>query len=276
MNCQMIFMIKDSYPMSFFLKRAWIFLGIFCISISLKAQNLPERPNPPSLVNDFAGMLSPTERQALETKLVNFDDSTTNQIAIVTVDSLSGDEISDYAIKLFQKWKIGAAKKNNGVLILVSKPDRKIFISVGYGLEAVITDAMSRRFIDQDIVPNFKQGNYYTGLDLASTHLMQLAKGEFHETRILPSKDNSTVGGGGIIFILILIFILIFLFTRGGGSQMIGARGSGFPFWFFLGSLMNSGGGGGGFGGGSGDGGGGGFGGFGGGDTGGGGAGGSW
>lgn len=242
------------------------------------AQSLPERPVPPRLVNDFAGMLSPAERDNLERKLVQFDDSTSNQIAVVTIDSLGEYDASDYAIKLFQKWQIGVAKKNNGVLVLISKKEHKTWISVGYGLEGAITDALSKRFVDQDIIPAFKQGKYYAGLDLATTHLMQLAKGEYHEPR--PDTGTEVQGNGlGFLPILIILIILIILFTRGGGNQVIGG-GGGFPFGFLLGALFNSGrgdswgGNGGGFGGG--DGGGGGFGGFGGGDTGGGGAGGSW
>jgi uncharacterized protein len=259
-----------------FIRSLLILLVILGGNQGLKSQNLPEKPNPPQLVNDFAGMLNPGDRASLEAKLVAFDDSTTNQIAVVTVDSLGGDDISDYAIKLFQKWKIGEAKKNNGVLILICKSTHGIWITTGYGLEPVITDALSKRFINEDIKPNFKLGKYYAGLDLATTHLMQLAKGEYHDARPMPVLAKSK--GSGFLPILIIILVLIFLFTRGGGNgQVIG--GSGFPFWFFLGSLMNSGrgdswgGSGGGFGGGGG---GGGFGGFGGGDTGGGGAGGSW
>ncbi len=263
---------KLSFPILLFA----IFIGNLGTPNNSLAQTLPERPQPARLVNDFAKMLSPQENQALENKLVSFDDSTTNQIAVVTVDSLSGDEISDFAIKLFHKWKIGEAKKNNGVLILVSKPDRKVFISVGYGLEPVITDALSKRFINLDIIPNFKKGNFYAGLDLASDHLMQLAKGEYHDTR--PKKDGK-FNLGNLIFLVILIIVLVSFFNRGGGSGVYGRSGLGSPFWFFLGTLLGSGGGRseGGFGGGfGGDSGGGGFGGFGGGDTGGGGSGGSW
>ena len=236
-------------------------------------QVLPEAPKPQKLVNDFAGLLNSQEKDNLEKKLVLFDDSTSNQIAIVTVNSLSGDEISDFTIKLFQKWKIGSAKNNNGVLILISKPDRKAFISVGNGLEPVITDALSRRIIEIDMIPNFKLGNYYKGLDLATTHLMQIAKGEFH---IVKPQNSQTGKGFNLIFIVIIIIVLILLFTRGGGSQQIGRNGTGSPFWFLLGAMMNSGGGSswGDRGGSSGEGGG--FGGFGGGSTGGGGAGGSW
>ncbi len=280
MNYQTIFMIKGKAI------KSKIFNKIFSVGIVLLLQAssllsfgqvLPDKPNPARLVNDFAGMLGADASERLERKLVNFDDSTSNQIAVVTVDSLSGDDISDFAIKLFQKWKIGAAKKNNGVLVLISKPDRKVWITVGYGLESVITDALSRRFIDQDIIPNFKNGQYYEGIDLATTHLMQLAKGEYHEARPKLSRGS----GSNLVFVLILVMILIFIFTRGGGgASQIGRNGSSSPLWFFLGAMMNSGNGSS-WGGnnsdsGFGNGGGGGFGGFGGGDTGGGGAGGSW
>ncbi len=245
----------------------------------LEAQTLPEPASPARLVNDFAGLLSPAEVSSLENKLVAFDDSTTNQITVITVKSLAGFDISDYAIKTFQKWKIGAAKKNNGVLVLISAAEHKVWITTGRGLEAVVTDALSRRIIDNTMIPEFKQGHYYQGLQAGTTTLMQVAMGEFHEKRVKPEAAS----GRGNLFILIIIIVFILIAISrggGGGGQQITRGGSNWPLWMLMGGLLGGGGGrnegwggndGGGSGGDSG-----GFGGFGGGDTGGGGAGGSW
>lgn len=280
MNSVMMCMIGDNPLKTNILKKLLncciLLMGFSAISGFLRAQNLPEMGNPPRLVNDFAHMLSQDESTRLESKLVLFDDSTTNQIAIVTVDSLGGYDVSDFTIKLFQKWKIGTAKKDNGVLVLVSKRDRKTWITTGRGLEGPIPDAICKRIVDLDIIPKFKQGKYFEGLDLATTELMQRAKGEFHDPR---AQTNVQSDPGALFFIILIIIIMIFLFTRGGGNNQI--IGGGSPFWwFFLGNMLGSGRGsswggnsGGGFGGGDS---GGGFGGFSGGDTGGGGAGGSW
>lgn len=246
------------------------------------AQTLPVPQTPARLVNDFAGILNPQEAAALESKLVAFDDSTTNQIAVITVKSLEGFDISDYAIKTFQKWKIGAAKKNNGILVLVSAAEHKVWIAVGNGLEPVVTDALSRRIVDNTMIPAFRQNQYYAGLDAGTTQLMQYASGEFHDKR--PRAVRSRGNTNWFFLIIIIVFILIAI-TRGGGGgpgQHISGGGSNWPLWMLLGGVLGSGGrnegwGGGndsgGFGGGGDSGG---FGGFSGGDTGGGGAGGSW
>lgn len=260
------------------MKKILFFLAFLLPVLFLEAQTLPEPSTPARLVNDFAGLMTPAEVSTLENKLVAFDDSTTNQIAVITVKSLAGFDISDYTIKTFQKWKIGAAKKNNGVLVLISAAEHKVFITTGRGLEAVVTDALSRRIIDNTMIPEFKQGHYYQGLDAGTTSLMQLAMGEYHEKRV---RAQATGGHGNLIFLIIIIAVILIAITRGGGGggQQITGGGSNWPFWMLMGSMLGGGGGrneGWGGGGDSGGGDSGGFGGFGGGDTGGGGAGGSW
>lgn len=265
------------------LKKLSTFLVFLFFTMTAIAQTLPEPQTPARLVNDFAGIMSASEANALESKLVAYDDSTTNEIAVITVKSLEGFDISDYAIKTFQKWKIGTAKKNNGVLILISAAEHKAWITVGRGLEPVITDALSRRVIDNTMIPAFRQNQYYAGLDSGTTQLMQIAAGEFHDKRV---RTMGTHKGGptGFIFIIIIAVILIVISRGGGGpGQHIAGGNSNWPLWMLLGGMLGGGGGGrsegwgggegGGFGGGGDSGG---FGGFGGGDTGGGGAGGSW
>lgn len=245
-----------------------------------QAQNVIDPPNPPRLVNDLAGVLSKEQVAILEEKLVALDDSTSNQIAIVILKSLEGYEVQEYANKLFRKWGIGNKKTNNGVLILASIDDRKIWIEVGYGLEGAIPDVTASSIYRNEIVPEFKEQNYFRGLDNAINALSKAAVGEYKTKRNKPSGGKS--GGSAITFFIILFVVIVILGAgRGGG----GGRGGGMMsrrgaanvaealIWS---SLLGGNNRGGGFGGGGGGFGGGGFGGFGGGSSGGGGAGGSW
>lgn len=250
-----------------------IFIVLSFVSVQLNAQNVLPKPNPPRLVTDQAGVLSPEQLAALEAKLVAIDDSSSNQIAVVILSSLDGQPKEEYATKLFREWGIGNKKTNNGVLLLVAIQDRQIRIEVGYGLEGAIPDVTALSIIDNDIKPAFKAGAYYEGLDKATDDLAKAAVGEYKEARKKKSKDK----GSPLVFIMVVILIVIILGKRGGGGGSNINRGgfSDFTTGMLLGSLLNGGSSRGGWGGGD-FGGGGGFGGFGGGSSGGGGAGGGW
>ena len=259
---------------------------IFMINIAVVSlifgQDIPERPDPPRLVNDFASMLSDWESDFLEQKLVGFNDSTSTQIAIVTVSSLNGYDIMDYAQRLGEKWGIGQKQLNNGILILV-KPktdDSKgeITIVQGYGLEGAIPDIVCGKIIDNEILPAFREGAYFAGLDNAASILMSLARGEFSADEYGNKAENGKGDGipaGIIIFIIFIILMVIGGRSKGSNNKNLGSGN--LPMWLLL-SMLNSGGSHkgswGGFSGGRSSGGG--FGGFGGGSFGGGGARGSW
>ncbi len=246
------------------------------------SQNIPEKPVPPRLVNDFAGLLKPDEVNMLERKLVAFNDSTSTQIVIVVVPSIGGYDKSDYAQRLAEKWGIGQRGLNNGVLILVkpktSDSKGEVFIAPGYGLEGAIPDITCGEIVDIDILPAFRAGDYFSGLSNAASTIMSLARGEFSAADY-GQKAKKSIGKnipfGLVIFIVLIIIAMIS--RKSGGSNNKNISTSGLPFWVLLG-MMNSGRGSGGSWGGfsGGGGGGGGFGGFGGGSFGGGGAGGSW
>ena len=150
-----------------------------CPMLSVSAQSLPPRPNPPRLVNDLAGLMQPGEASQLEQKLVAYNDSTSSQIAVVTVPNLDGNEIADYAQKLYESWGIGRKGKNNGILILVAQQEHTARIQTGYGLEGAVPDAIAKRIISNTLVPAFRQNQYYAGLDRATDQLIALAKGEY-------------------------------------------------------------------------------------------------
>lgn len=249
--------------------------------------DFPERPQPPQIVNDFAEVLSPQEQQQLERKLVQFNRQTSTQIAIVTLNDLRGFEASDYAVRLAHEWGIGQGDKDNGILILVSPAQRETFIATGYGLEGAVPDATASRIVDNELLPNFRNNNYYKGLDEATTVLFNLTRGEYTAENYMERTGGSGKKGSkapypiGIVFLLVIIFSIIGRVKRARHYSM----GHNVPFWVALtmlsstshrqhGSFNNFSSGSGNFGGMGG--GGGGFGGFGGGGFGGGGAGGSW
>ncbi len=231
---------------------------------------IPDKPNPPRLVNDLVGILSSTERDQLEQKLRAYNDSTSTQIIIVIVKTTEPYPIGDFAFQVGRKWGVGQTEKNNGMVIAWATQTRKVFIAPGYGLEGAIPDAIAKRIITNTIAPAFKQEQYYQGLDAATSEIIQRASGEYKGE---PATSDSD-GVGGFFIILIIALVIIFVISRrnrGGGSN--GNRGGGFggPIFFPTSTFSgwgNSGGGGGG--------GGGGFGGFGGGSFGGGGAGGDY
>ncbi len=251
----------------------FILAGLFSIS-NLSAQNILAKPNPPQLVNDVAGILSPAEKEALERKLVSIDDSSSNQIAVVILPTLDGYPIEDYATKLFRDWGIGNKKTNNGILLLLAINDRKVRIEVGYGLEGAVPDITANSIIDNDIKPAFRARAYYDGIDKATDDIAKAAVGEYKVARAKKGKGS----GGSVLGFIIIAFIIVAIVGRrdngSGGSNIGGGGFSDIATGMLLGSLLGGGGrGNGGDWGGSG---GGGFGGFGGGSSGGGGASGGW
>ena len=249
----------------------WLVLS----QLAAVAQNVPPRPTPPRLVNDLAGMMRPDEVAQLEQKLVAYNDSTSSQIAVVTVPTLGDYAIFDYAQKLYQTWGIGQKSNNNGILLLIAQQEHTARIHTGYGLEGAIPDALAKRIISNTIVPAFKQEQYYQGLDRATDQLIALAKGEYRadQTTQTRSRDSDGSGSGISFWVIIAVLILFILLRNRGGGNSGGRRNRGFGgsmippviFGDFSGGRGTFGGG---FGGG--------FGGFGGGSSGGGGASGSW
>ncbi len=230
-------------------------------------KELYERLSPTGYVNDFAGVFSPQQQQDLEQYLAELERRTTSQVAVVTVPSLEGNEIQDFANRLFERWGIGKKGKDNGVLLVAAVQDRKVWIEVGYGLEPVIPDARAGRILDVYVIPAFKRGDYGTGLSAGARAIGAIIGGEAApDIDNAPTRGSPQPGGSQGIGCLgyIIIAILILVFIR-------------HPFLFlFLLQILGGGGGGGRRGGGGGFGGGSGFGGFGGGSSGGGGAGRSW
>jgi uncharacterized protein len=257
------------------ISNALALLLLFFVSLSGFAQSegIPEKPNPPRLINnlsqEFPDFFSAEETATLESKLEELSNTSSNQIVVVVVDDLNDMEPWSYATELGQKCGVGQGKDDNGIVVLI-KPTksgigRKTFIAVGYGLEGAIPDLTAKRIVDDEINPLLKEGRNFDALNKGTDVLIALAKGEYNYKTYDKSSKKTP---GGLIFKLIVIILVLILLSRRnrGGGMTIGSGG------MFMGPMF------GGFGGGSSGGGGdsGGFGGFGGGGFGGGGSGGSW
>lgn len=268
--------------MKFKRNKLFILLLLFSLAcpIWVFAQELPFDYQPTGMVNDFAEIIPPQKQRRLEVKLRNYRDSTTTVLAVATLPDLKGYDKQQVATYLFSKWKLWDQKKFNGVLILVAPNEQEVRIEVGYGLEGSITDIMAGRIVRRILIPEFKKGDFYAGLDEATTAMIGLASGRY-KGNLTKSRSRQQEGSDMASFIIFLLFIafVVFRSARGGGGKN-GGRGRrntlGPAGLMFLGMGMGGfGGRGGGFGGGGG-GGFGGFGGMGGFGSGGGGAGGGW
>jgi len=267
-----------------YLKGSLLFLILCSCSITTVAQfKIPEKPKlqEQTSVFDYIDLLSAEQKTSLEQKLIRYSDSTSTQIVTAIIASTQGENINFLGANWGHAWGIGQAKEDNGILILLARDDRKIAINTGYGIEPLLTDALSKRIIETVIIPEFKQGNYYNGLNKGADAIFNVLNGEFKEGRNL--DKNSGFPFQTILPFIIFIVILIILSNKGrkgGGGK--GGNHKGMDLWDII-VLSNmgrggyrSGSSGGGFGGGGSFGGGGFGGGFGGGGFGGGGSSGGW
>ena len=244
-----------------------LFVVLFVHQIGFSQFTIPPKPDFQTSVYDYGNLLSASEKSQLEEKLIRYSDSTTTQIVVVTEKTINGEDIGILAPKWGHQWGVGQAKEDNGIFILVAAQEHKIWIAPGYGVEDRLVAGVNGEIIRNIIIPEFKAGSYYNGLDKGADAIFKVLKGEYKGTRVQDKTQHIPRGA-----ILLIIFIIIFIISRssgGGGGGLLSA--------IILSNLGRSSGGsfGGGFGGSSG--GGGGFGGgFGGGGFSGGGAGGSW
>ena len=229
------------------------FISFIIFSQHAVAQNeIPELQN--FRIHDEANILSPQTVSSLEQQLKNFEDSTTNQIAILIVPALDGEVLESYSLRVAEKWRLGTKNNDNGVLLIVAIKDHGVRFEVGQGLEGPLPDAMCSRIIRNEVAPNFRNGNYDAGVSAAVTAIMQAIKGEYKAEDVPVRRRNGK--GSGFLTILILLIFILFRFisrnNRGGGNGWSAGAG------FLLGSAMgrggwgDSGGGGGGFSGGGG------------------------
>lgn len=260
------------------MNKFFFIIGLFlsCSVFSQIDKVLPNPQRPERLYNDFTGgknFITPEQADFLERKLVAYNDSTSSQVAIVIVEDLEGYDANEYATALGRKWGIGGKQFSNGIVILISTGgsagNRAAYIAVGYGLEGAIPDILAKRILENELIPNFRNGNFYQGLNETVDAIIKAAAGEYTAPKGYGKKGLKL---WKIILIVFGVWILIGIIAggrRGGGgyASRRGYRGGLGPTWMgggMGGSHWGSSGGGGGFGG------------FGGGSFGGGGAGGRW
>ncbi len=262
-----------------------LFLTAFGNDVFAKDKCFPDKDKSnKTLVYDESDILSDGEERQLNARLIDFANSSSNQMVVVIVNDLCGMDKARYATKLGHEWGVGQAEFDNGIVLMVKptgkKGQRHTYIAVGYGLEGAIPDATAKMIVDYELLPNFKAEKFYAGLTNATNILMELASGEYNSDEYaakIASRKTRTA-----LFALLIFFVVFgFLFFRLRKQVSDYSRTNSIPFWtaFWLISQSgrshgdgfgNFGSGSGGFGGGGG------FGGFGGGGFGGGGAGGSW
>ncbi len=182
-----------------------LFLLVFlCQYVFADALKIP--PQPENYVNDYARMLTAGDVATLNQTLRHFEQQTSNQIVVATFNSLQGEPLEEFSVHLAQAWKVGSKQHDNGVLLLIIKDSHDIRIEVGYGLEGVLTDAISSMIIHQNIVPNFQQGQYGEGIKNGVRAIMQATQGEYKGTGEVPRQTNNA-----IFYFIFLIVALHFI-----------------------------------------------------------------
>jgi len=215
-----------------------IALAVFCLACtsllffghatSVAARDIPDYHG---YVNDYASMMSPGVVTQLENVLRSFDLSDSTQVAILTVDSLDGDPIEDFGIRVVDKWKIGQRGKDNGVLFLVAKNDHKMRIEVGRGLEHVLTDLKAGRIIDNVVTPLFKAGRFDEGFEAGVTAIIKTTRGEY----TAPTRPTGQTGRGEPSHLFNFLFLGgFFIYVLSVKSRVLGMIGGAILLPFFV------------------------------------------
>ena len=205
-------------------------LGFAKGAFSQSSSTVGNVPKVTQFVTDEAGVLNQNQIQAIESRLVAYQDSTSNQIVVLIVKSVPEGDLFDYSMSVASKNKIGQKGKDNGLLFTVDVGDHKARFEVGYGLEGVVTDAYSEYILTNIVIPEFKKGDYYAGIDKGITALASLIGGTFHAD-LKKQQRGSPIGS----FLPLIIFVFIFIFPMLFNSRRYSAsgRGSGSSWWFF-------------------------------------------
>ena len=212
-------------------KSIWLFvLGIFLLlSNTISAQyDIPPKPTKanPDAVYDYYKLLSPSEKAQLENKLIKYSDTTSTQIVVAIIPSTNGESITYLGANWLTEWGIGQKDEDNGILIILARDDRRIAINTGYGIEHLLTDALSRRIIERDIIPYFKRDDYAGGLNRGVDAVFDVMTGEYQGTRQSSGADDFPIGFFLLLFLVFIIFIIALSKSRRGGGNNKGNRGN--------------------------------------------------
>ncbi len=194
-------------------KKQLVFLTAFLIVQVVFGQfTIPNIPKVQTSVYDYAKLLSGGEKSSLEHKLIQYSDSTSTQIVLITVETIKGEDIGILTPKWAHKWGIGQEKEDNGVLVLLAKKERKIWISPGYGVEHKLTAGITGTIVRNVIIPEFKKGDFYSGLDKGADAVFEVLNGTYKSS---PSKIvKESKGIPRIVFTVIVFIILMIIFSK--------------------------------------------------------------
>ena len=193
-------------------KYSTFFIAILFVQVALGQFTIPEKPTLQTSVYDYANLLSASQKSTLENKLINYSDSTSTQIVIATVETIKGEDIGILTPKWAHEWGIGQAKEDNGVFILLANKERKIWISPGYGVEHKLTAGVTGTIVRTVIIPEFKKGDFYTGLDKGTYAVFEVLNGTYKNNK--PAKNEEGGGIPSFVIIIIIIIILLIIFSK--------------------------------------------------------------
>ena len=186
-----------------------LFIAIFLAQVVFSQFTIPEKPKLQTSVYDYAKLLTSEQKSALENKLIQYSDSTSTQIVIVTVETIKGEDIGILTPKWAHEWGIGQAKEDNGVFVLLANKERKIWISPGYGVEHKLTAGITGELVRNVIIPEFKKGDFYSGLDKGSDAIFEVLKGTY-KSKETPEGESGGIPTFAIVFIIFIILMVIF------------------------------------------------------------------
>lgn len=201
-------------------KRSWI-CCLLAIAVSAAHAAALEVPKLKGRVNDLAGLLAAEQIAALDSKLEGLEKSDSTQVAVLIIPSLEGESLEDYSERVASSWRLGVRGRDNGALLLIAMKERKVRIEVGYGLEATLTDALCRRIIENEIIPSFRQGRFYEGIDAGIGAVIQAVRGVYRAS----DRGGGTSGGkpdgatlDWILFFLAPLLLILSVVGKWGGA----------------------------------------------------------
>ncbi len=215
------------------MRRSFLAVVLYCLFFTFVYAEI-EVPKLTRRVTDLAGVLTPQQANEIEYKLAKFEEETTNQIAVLIIPSLEGEDLEDFSIKVVEKNKLGQAGKDNGVLFLIAIQDRKMRLEVGYGLEGALPDALCDQILRNIVRPRFRQGDYYGGIDAGIDAVISATKGEFKAD----PRRRTEIKLGTILILIIIVFVVLALFgTMMRNVRHYSIRSGGYDstlFWLWL------------------------------------------
>ncbi|MCF6280277.1 MAG: TPM domain-containing protein [Flavobacteriaceae bacterium] len=207
------------------LKKHCIFFIVVLLShVAFGQFTIPENPKKETSLYDYANLLSGNQKSTLENKLIKYSDSTSTQIVIITVETIKGEDIGILTPRWAHEWGIGQEKEDNGVLILLANKERKIWISPGYGVEHKLTAGTTGTIVRNVIIPEFKKGDFYKGLDKGVDAIFQVLNGEYENNNQNQVKETGIPIGLILFFIFIIMMIILSKRNKGGGNRHNGRR----------------------------------------------------